>query len=485
MKLLALLLLVGLSVEIGAAPLARRSFAPLSHHTYHKLTPPEEYAPLLSAEGADVIEDSYIVVLKDNLHTNHIQEHYEWVTSFLKDSNSKSSGGSGMSKLGFQHAFGLSDWFSQEKTATVFDGIRNFFDFVDVSSLPDLKGYVAHLSKGDVDILRSSDAVAYIEKDSIVKINDMKDTEIEEDAPWGLTRISHRSNPSTEKVHHDFPHYKNGGEDVTAYIIDTGVNVDHVDFGSRAVWGATMPAGDPDEDGNGHGTHVAGTVAGTKYGVAKKAKIIAIKVLRSNGSGALSDVIRGIEWAVEHHVERVRSASTSEETTGKPKKVKSVANMSLGGGSSRTLDRAVNAAVAAGIHFAVAAGNDNQDACNYSPAGANLPITVGASTIEDSRAWFSNWGRCVDIFAPGHQIESAWIGSSTATNTISGTSMASPHIAGVVAALLSQPEWADLTPAELKKKLIKEASRDILTGLPAMSKTKNRLVFLNGPKHSS
>lgn len=184
------------------------------------------------------------------------------------------------------------------------------------------------------------------------------------------------------------------------------------------------------------GTHVAGTIAGKTYGVAKKAFIKAVKVLRSNGSGTMSDVVAGVEWVAKDHKKRVdEEAAKFEAATGgketpapAPKKVKSVANMSLGGGKSRALDLAVNAVVSAGVHFAVAAGNDNRDACNYSPAAAEKAITVGATTIEDSRAWFSNWGKCVDIFGPGHQILSSWIGSTNATNTISGTSMASPHV---------------------------------------------------------
>jgi cerevisin len=147
-------------------------------------------------------------------------------------------------------------------------------------------------------------------------------------------------------------------------------------------------------------------------------------VLRSNGSGTMSDVVAGVEWVAKDHKKREELAKAEPS----PKKVKSVANMSLGGGKSRALDLAVNAVVAAGVHFAVAAGNDNRDACNYSPAAAEQAITVGATTVEDSRAWFSNWGKCVDIFGPGHQILSSWIGSTNATNTISGTSMASPHV---------------------------------------------------------
>lgn len=183
------------------------------------------------------------------------------------------------------------------------------------------------------------------------------------------------------------------GEGVDAYVIDTGTNVDHVDFDGRARWGKTIPTGDADEDGNGHGTHCSGTIAGTKFGVAKKANVYAVKVLRSNGSGSMSDVVKGVEWAATAHKDTVKSVKD-----GKRKNFKgSVANMSLGGGKSRVLDLAVNAAVDAGIHFAVAAGNDNADACNYSPASAGKAVTVGASTLGDERAYFSNFGKVISL----------------------------------------------------------------------------------------
>lgn len=261
------------------------------------------------------------------------------------------------------------------------------------------------------------------------------------------------------------------------YVIDTGTNVDHVDFGGRAHWGKTVPSNDADSDGNGHGTHCSGTVAGTKYGVAKKASIYAVKVLRSNGSGTMSDVVKGVEWAATEHVKKVKD--------GKKGFKGSAANMSLGGGKSPALDRAVNGAVAAGIHFAVAAGNDNADSCNYSPAAAADAVTVGASTLQDERAYFSNFGPCNDIFAPGLNILSTWVGSKTAVNTISGTSMASPHVAGLLAYLLSLQPDSDsayftsvISPKQLKKNLISTATKGALTDVP--SNTENILAWNGG-----
>ena len=272
-----------------------------------------------------------------------------------------------------------------------------------------------------------------------------------------------------------------GGEGVDAYVIDTGTNYKHVDFEGRAHWGKTIPQHDVDEDGNGHGTHCSGTVAGKKFGVAKKANVYAVKVLGSNGSGSMSDVVKGVEWATTSHSDKAKAAKK-----GKNKKFKgSVANMSLGGGRSVALNLAVNAAVDAGLNFAVAAGNDNADACNYSPAGAEKGVTVGASTLADERAYFSNFGKCTDIFAPGLNILSTWTGSKYATNTISGTSMASPHICGLLAYFLSLQPASDsgyavdaITPAKLKSNLISVASKGLLTDIPA--DTVNLLAWNGG-----
>lgn len=291
----------------------------------------------------------------------------------------------------------------------------------------------------------------------------------ETNAPWGLARISHRKG-LTLGTFSKYIYSDDGGEGVDVYVIDTGTNIEHVDFEGRASWGITIPRRDEDVDGNGHGTHCSGTIAGKKFGVAKKAKIYAVKVLRSNGSGTMSDVIKGIEWTVTRHLDQVKAARDGSKKGFKG----STANMSLGGGKTIALNLAVNAAVDSGIHFAVAAGNDNSDSCNYSPAAAEKAVTVGASTLADERAYFSNYGTCNDIFAPGLNILSAWTGSKYATNTISGTSMASPHIAGLLAYFLSlQPGQdsayavADITPKQLKKTLISVGTTDALVGCPS------------------
>lgn len=304
--------------------------------------------------------------------------------------------------------------------------------------------------------------------------------ELEKNAPWGLARISHRDS-LTFSTYNKYLYAAEGGEGVDVYVVDTGTYIDHVDFEGRAFWGKTIVPNDADEDGNGHGTHCSGTIGGAKYGVAKKAHIYGVKVLNSQGSGTMSDVVKGVEFAAESHLKKLKDAKE-----GKVKGFKgSTANMSLGGGKSPALDNAVNSAVAAGLHFAVAAGNDNADSCKYSPAAAEQAVTVGASTLIDERAYFSNYGKCNDIFAPGLDIKSTWIGTPYSVNTISGTSMASPHIAGLLAYYLSlQPAKdsayavAEITPKKLKENLLSIATVGALADVP--SDTANRLAWNGG-----
>ncbi|KAG8742926.1 serine protease [Ceratobasidium sp. 414] len=361
-------------------------------------------APVVSHPTAEqaVIPNQYIVVLKPeatvkdlHAHTLLVQEHHE--ADPLADSP------------GLTH---------------VYDG--------------DLKGYAGKFSDSTLDKIRALPEVEYIERDQVVyAITEPATIEkVQRGAPWGLARISHQGKLgfSTFNQYVYDPH---GGQGVDVYVIDTGINVDHDEFAGRAHWGKTIPQNDVDADGNGHGTHCAGTIASNKYGVAKSANVYAVKVLGSNGSGSMSDVVAGVAYASKAAQEKAIEAIKEYRATGRTSHKGSVANMSLGGGKSPSLDRAVNNAVKNGMHFAVAAGNDNKDACNYSPAAAELAVTVGASTLSDDRAYFSNHGPCVDVFAPGLNILSTWIGSSTATNVISGTSMASPHTAGMLAYLLS------------------------------------------------
>jgi len=305
-----------------------------------------------------------------------------------------------------------------------FSGLKHVYDGL-------IKGYAGSFTDNVIEQIRRMPEVAYVERDQIMHTVDVQRT-----APWGLARVSHRPKLRFST----FTRYEydpQGGEGVDVYVIDTGINIEHVEFEGRASWGTTVPDNDVDEDNNGHGTHCAGTIASRKYGVAKAANVIAVKVLGSNGSGTMSDVIAGVRWAYEQAMAKAAAADAEYAATGKTKHKGSVANMSLGGGKAQTLDDAVNRAVLSGLHFAVAAGNDKRDACQYSPAGAERAVTVAASTLADEWAYFSNHGPCVDVFAPGLNILSTWTGSNIAVNTISGTSMASPHTAGMLAYLLS------------------------------------------------
>ncbi|KAJ5108551.1 Subtilisin-like serine protease [Penicillium angulare] len=417
-------------------------------------------APVLSSMTSQEIPDSYIVVFKKHISPSVASAHHSWV----QDIHSTHS----QERMELKKR-GLFDFDFE----TSFLGMKDTFHVAG-----SLMGYSGHFHEDVIEQVRRHPDVEYVEKDS--EVRHYEEPVVENGAPWGLARISHRDSLSFGSFN-KYLYAEDGGEGVDAYVIDTGTNVKHADFEGRANWGKTIPQGDEDLDGNGHGTHCSGTIAGKKYGVAKKANVYAVKVLRSSGSGTMSDVVKGVEWAAEAHIKKAKEAKSK----GKKGWKGSVANMSLGGGSSRTLDLAVNAAVEAGIHFAVAAGNDNADACNYSPAAAENAVTVGASTLADERAYFSNYGKCTDIFAPGLNILSTWIGSEHAVNTISGTSMASPHIAGLLAYYVSlQPASdsafavAEITPKKLKEALITVATSGALTDIP--SDTPNLLAWNGG-----
>ena len=251
---------------------------------------------------------------------------------------------------------------------------------------------------------------------------------VQEDATWGLDRIDEESLPLDDNYRYDYT-----GEGVTAFVVDTGIRTSHQDFGGRARCGFTAFRSRGCQDDVGHGTHVAGTVGSSTYGVAKSVDIVAVKVLNSRGEGSTSGVIAGIDYI-------------RRQKEGNPTR-RMVANLSLGGGESPALDAAVDEAVAAGVVFAVAAGNDSANACFSSPASAKNPIVVGSSNSQDRRSDFSNFGSCVDIFAPGSSITSLWAGSDTQLNRISGTSMASPHVAGVAALILESDNT--LSPAQV------------------------------------
>jgi len=282
-------------------------------------------------------------------------------------------------------------------------------------------------------------------------------TETQTAATWGIDRIDQRTLPLSGT----YSYWGSAGKEVFAYVIDTGIYVEHNDFGGRASWGFSSIPNEGNVDGNGHGTHVASTIGGTTYGVAKKATLIAVKVLSSGGSGSYEGVVQGIQWVTNHHTSRGKAHS--------------VANLSLGGGISTITDQAVTQSIIAGVNHAIAAGNSNADACNYSPARTPGALTVGSTTNTDARASSSNWGNCVVIFAPGNLITAAWIGGVDRTNTISGTSMAAPHVAGVVAVHLGHQLDVYETPITTGSWLISQSTAGLVTN-PG-NNSPNRLAY--------
>ncbi|MGW3660720.1 S8 family serine peptidase [Streptomyces sp. NPDC005151] len=299
-----------------------------------------------------------------------------------------------------------------------------------------LNGYAVELTEKQAKRFAADPAV-----ESVVQDQTVKATGTQPNPPsWGLDRVDQRALPLDKS----YTYPGTAGRGVTAYIIDTGVRISHQDFGGRASYGYDAVDGDNiAADGNGHGTHVAGTVAGSSYGMAKDAKIVAVRVLDNAGNGTTSGVIAGVDWVTGNAV--------------KP----AVANMSLGGGIDPALDTAVRNSIASGVTYAVAAGNENVDAANSSPARVTEALTVGSTTSGDARSDFSNYGSTVDIFAPGSSIKSAWYTSDTATNTISGTSMASPHVAGAAALYLADNPTA--TPSQVAEALTSSATTGVVT----------------------
>jgi len=362
-----------------------------------------DVAPLLHADAENVIDGSFIVVLKEEQSIIHRDLHVLKVKDLIFDSVDGS-----------------------EVTGTF--------------NIGSLIGYFAKFSPQLLEFVRNMDDVKYVEADQVMSINYKVESPeaviTQTGATWGISRISQRNLPlGTEYIYNSL-----AGSGVDVFIIDTGIYAAHTEFGARASAVFNAITAETSVDLNGHGTHVAGTIGGEKYGIAKLANLYGVKVLGANGSGSTTGVISGINYV----------------TNSRTKTRKSVANMSLGGGASTTLDAAVTASIADGVAYGIAAGNDNANACNYSPARVATAITVGATTNTDARASYSNFGTCVTIFGPGSSITSAWIGSTTATNTISGTSMATPHVVGTLAIHRSVDTAA--TPASLKTWIVGQAT---------------------------
>lgn len=306
------------------------------------------------------------------------------------------------------------------------------------------KGLIGSFTQSQVNELRKNPKLLYLEKDGPVYTTNFFPTPVNVNpvASWGLDRINQRNLPLDNSYS-----YQYDGAGVKVYVIDTGINATHSEFTGRVLPGnSQITDGNGTNDCNGHGTHVAGTIAGSKYGVAKASKLVPVRVLDCTGAGTFSGVIAGIDWVLNDH------------QAGEP----AVANLSLGGGFSAAVNDAIARLISDGVVVSVAAGNSNANACNSSPSSARDAITVGATESRDARATYSNFGPCLDLFAPGSSIVSSWIGSNTATNTINGTSMASPHVAGVAALLLEKTPNA--TPLQI---------RDILVALATPNKVSN------------
>ncbi|HVE76217.1 MAG TPA: S8 family peptidase [Actinomycetota bacterium] len=316
-----------------------------------------------------------------------------------------------------------------------------------------LNGYSAFIPTAFVSAISSDPRVELIERDQLARISATQTS-----ATWGLDRIDQANLPLSTTYS-----YANTGAGVTAYVIDTGLKFSHSEFTGRATSGYDAIDGGSADDCEGHGTHVAGTVGGTKYGVAKGVNLVIVRVLDCLGSGSYSQVIAGVDWVTGHHA------------AGAP----AVANMSLGGGTSSALDTAVRNSINDGVSYAIAAGNGNilgwaQDACTTSPARVAEALTMGATDKTDKKASFSNYGNCVDWFAPGVSIVSAGTSSNTATATLSGTSMASPHTAGVAALYLQSNPSA--SPAAVRTALFNLTTKGKVT---SANTANNHLLFTN------
>ncbi|KAI8956575.1 subtilisin-like protein [Daldinia sp. FL1419] len=363
-------------------------------------------APLLKPRGTRLIEGKYIVKLYENAAITALEE-----------------------------------------TMSTFQG-----DADHVYNVEGFKGFASSLTAEHLEQLQNHPDVEFIEQDAVMSINAYI---TQTGAPWGISRLSHKTGSSS------YVYDESAGADTCAYVIDTGIYTTHSEFEGRATFLANY-ADSSNSDGNGHGTHVAGTIGSKTYGVAKKTKLYAVKVLDSSGSGSTSGVIAGMNFVTSDVKTRSCPAGA-------------VANMSLGGGSSSSINSAAKAMINAGIFLAVAAGNDNQNAANSSPASEPSVCTVGATTSADARASYSNYGSVVDIFAPGSSILSTW--NNGRTNTISGTSMATPHIAGLGAYLLALE--GKKSPQELCSYIASTANSGILSSIP--SGTVNKLAFNGAP----
>jgi len=375
----------------------------LSHLTY--AAPATTNSVLGSSEAKGIIKNQYIVILN-------------------KDVGSSNEFAQGIAK---KHG---------GRVLQTYDAVLKGFEIY----LPDVAGTAF------VEAMKKNPKVVSVENDTIMKI----DATTQSNPDWGLDRIDQKNLPLDSAYS-----YLQTGSGSTAYIVDTGILSTHQQFSGRVLSGYTaISDGNGTNDCHGHGTHVAGTVGGSTYGVAKNVSLVPIRILGCDGSGASSNVIAGLDWILKNG------------------KKPAVVNMSLGGEANASLDSAVENLFNNGYVMVVAAGNSNTDACSTSPARVSKAITVAATDSTDTRASYSNYGSCVDIFAPGSQINSSWIGSNTATKVLNGTSMATPHVVGVVAEMLQSTPTT--TPQTISTNLLNQASSNVVKN---PSGSPNRLLY--------
>ncbi|EZF36350.1 subtilisin-like protease 1 [Trichophyton interdigitale MR816] len=381
-------------------------------------------AQILSMPHAQTVPNSYIVMMKDDTSDDDFNHHQSWLQS--------------------THTHNIT------RRATIQNaGMRHKYNF------SKMKGYSGIFDEETIKDIAKDPKVMFVEPDTIISVHGKVE---QSNVPsWGLARISN-SQPGANSYVYD----SSAGEGITVYSVDTGVDINHEDFEGRAIWGSNQVNDGDDSDGSGHGTHTSGTMVGKEFGIAKKAKLVAVKVLGNDGSGPTSGIVAGINWCVEH----------ARQNGGTDK---AVMNMSLGGSSSSALNRAAAQAVEQGMFLSVAAGNENQDARSSSPASEPSVCTVGSSAEDDSRSSFSNWGPALDLFAPGSNIISARPGGGS--QSMSGTSMAAPHVAGLAAYLMALEGISGGAVCDRLKELGSSSITDVGPGTPT-----NVLISNGGAK---
>ncbi|EAW10612.1 S8 family peptidase [Aspergillus clavatus NRRL 1] len=371
--------------------------------------------------SSNIIPGKYIITFKSGIDTAAIESHTAWASNIHKRNLERRGLVGGEFPAGIERKFKIKDF----------------------------AAYAGSFDPATIEEIRNSEDVAHVEEDQIWYLDALT---TQSGAPWGLGSISHKGQASTNYVYDT-----SAGAGTYAYVVDSGINVDHIEFQGRATKAYNAVGGDH-VDTLGHGTHVAGTIGGKTYGVAKQTNLLSVKVFEGR-TGSTSVILDGFNWA-------------ANDIVSKGRKGKAAINMSLGGGYSYAFNNAVESAYEQGVLSVVAAGNEGVDASNSSPASAPNALTVGATNKSNARASFSNYGKVLDIFAPGQDILSAWIGSTTATNTISGTSMATPHVVGLAVYLMGLEGVSG--PAAVTQRILQLATSGVISDVKG---SPNKLAY--------